>query len=387
MDSIPLINAEDNSAAGATVSVDEMLDTAEHMAMTCTGCGLCAKDCKFLQKHGNPGEIAQGLYGGSIEPKLAYACSMCGLCGAVCPVKMEPRILFKAMRRQAVRDGVADLKPYKRLLSYEAIGASPRYSFHHLPDGCKSVLFPGCNLPGTRPATARWLIETLRGIDPALGVVLDCCHKPSEDLGREDHFRAMFEPLKTLLTRNGVERVLVACPNCFGIFKSYAPELEIVTVYQELAGADLIPARSGGWQAIVHDPCAIRDDAETHAAVRKLVDGIGGQIKEAKHSGKKTICCGEGGAVGFIDREIAGAWTAMRKDEAAGNPVVTYCGGCAGMLGRSMETLHVLDLLANPDLIPGKRPKTSGWPWTYLNRLRLKKELAGLATGGVSGPR
>lgn len=365
-----------------------LFDQAEHMAMKCTGGGVCAKDCGFLQRYGKPGEIAKAFCSGGIDPNIAYECSMCGLCSSVCPAGLDPRGLFQAMRRQAVTDGTANLKPYRRLLAYERKGASSRYSFYHLPEGCNSVLFPGCTLPGTRPGATRWLIDTLRGIDPDMGVVLDCCHKPSEDLGCVDYFGHMFGSLKDVLTSNGVLRVLVACPNCYATFARYAPELEIVTVYEELASNGLaVGPAADDWSVAVHDPCAVREHVDAHAAVRQLIGILGGNVEETRHSGQKTICCGEGGAVGFANGKLAKTWTSMRANEANGNPVVTYCAGCAGMLSRSMDTLHLLDLLANPGLARGGRLKVSGWPMTYLNRLRLKKELARQANGGIISQR
>ena len=383
----PLQQMDEKPAPPAYRDVDGLLEKAQRLALACTGCGLCAKDCGFLQQYGTPGEIAQRLCNGKEAARLAYECSMCGLCNVVCPVDLNPRTFFADMRRQAVDYGTANLRPYRRLLAYEAKGASPRYSFYHLPENCRSVLFPGCTLPGTRPEATQWLIDTMRGREPSLGVVLDCCHKPSEDLGRMEHFQAMFDPLKDLMLANGVERVLVACPNCHATFAKYAPELEITTVYEELTAGGIHNSPAAFWVAAVHDPCAIRGNTGAHSAVRDLIGMLGGGIQETKHSGEKTICCGEGGAVGFVNPGLAKGWTGMRAREANGNRVVTYCAGCAGMLTRQMDAVHILDLLVSPSAPEDHRPKVSGWPWTYFNRLRLKKDLARRAVGGLISQR
>ncbi len=364
-----------------------LIDQAQRLAMACTNCGLCAKECGFLQQYGTPGEIAQRLCNGEAAARLAYECGMCGLCTEVCPVGLDSRAFFEGMRRQAVDNGTVNLRPYRRLLAYEAKGASPRYSFYHLPEGCRSVLFPGCTLPGTRPGATRWLIETLRNREPGLGVVLDCCHKPSEDLGRMGHFQAMFNPLKDLLRTNGVERVLVACPNCHATFAKYASELETITVYEELAGSVTGYSPAAFWIAAVHDPCAVRGNTSVHSAVRELIGILGGSVQETKHSEKETICCGEGGGVGCVNPRLANVWTDMRARETDGRRVVTYCAGCAGTLSRRMDAVHVLDLLYDPLVVENHRPKVSGWPWTYLNRLRLKKDLARQTVGGLISQR
>jgi heterodisulfide reductase subunit B len=65
---------------------------------------------------------------------------------------------------------------------------------------------------------------------PGLGIVLDCCSKPSHDLGREKVFQLMFGELKDYLFENGARNVLVACPNCHKVFKDYGDGLTVKTV-------------------------------------------------------------------------------------------------------------------------------------------------------------
>ena len=62
------------------------------------------------------------------------------------------------------------------------------------------------------------LYEYLNKTIPGLGIVLDCCTKPSHDLGREGYFNSMFQEMKDFLVQNGVGGEMVACPNCFKIF-------------------------------------------------------------------------------------------------------------------------------------------------------------------------
>ena len=45
-----------------------------------------------------------------------------------------------------------------------------------------------------------------------IGIVLDCCTKPSHDLGDEEHFNAMFGEMKDYLLSQGIKTVLLACP-------------------------------------------------------------------------------------------------------------------------------------------------------------------------------
>lgn len=349
------------------------------VAQTCTACGNCRRQCLFLERQGLPGAIAQALDPAQpAQLTMAFGCSLCGLCAAVCPEGLDPARLFLEMRRQAVAQGVGDLPAHRGLLAYQDRGLSRRYTWHALPPGCRTVFFPGCNLPGSRPRQTWALFERLRQADPALGLVLDCCAKPSHDLGRQAEFLAAFGELRDWLAAQGVERVLTACPNCQRVFAQYGQPLTARTVYQELAQA-LPPGAPpeplpGVWT--LHDPCALRQDSASQQAVRALAARAGLALEEMPHHGRLTFCCGEGGGVAAQEPSLAQAWSQRRTQEAQGRRVLTYCGGCAARLGRSLPTSHLLDLLEGPQAasqaLAGQVPVSKA-PFTYLNRLRFKR--------------
>ena len=147
---------------------------------------------------------------------------------------------------------------------------------------------------------------------------MDCCTKPSHDLGREDYFQAMFGEMKSYLVDKGIQTVLVACPNCYQIFKNLGHPLQVKTVYEVLA--EIVPGNTpkGLGVVTVHDPCVTRFEKPIQDAVRALIQNQGGTIEEMEHQRAKTICCGEGGAVGFIAPDLAESWGVQIKSEAQG---------------------------------------------------------------------
>jgi len=70
----------------------------------CTKCKACQKECAFLRKYGKPGEIAEA-YDPADDHNLAMAfeCSLCRLCAAGCPAKINPAVMFLEMRRERMR--------------------------------------------------------------------------------------------------------------------------------------------------------------------------------------------------------------------------------------------------------------------------------------------
>ncbi|MCI5121781.1 MAG: hypothetical protein D3908_11435, partial [Candidatus Electrothrix sp. AUS4] len=195
----------------------------------CIECGLCVRQCSFLQEYGTPKAIASSWRPDSkAGQQLPFACNLCGLCTAVCPPKvgLDPRAMFLAMRQQVVANGNAPFPEYKPLLTYEKSGTSSLFSCFALPENCDTVLFPGCAFAGTRPARLLELYAHLRQSIPTLGMVLGCCTKPSHDLGRRDFFHSRFGELRQALMDQRIRRVLVLCPSCHAVFKQYGAPLQ-----------------------------------------------------------------------------------------------------------------------------------------------------------------
>ncbi|MCF8056988.1 MAG: VTT domain-containing protein [Desulfocapsa sp.] len=291
------------------------------------------------------------------------------------------------MRRESVARGAQDFSGYGIILNYESKGTSKLYSYYALPEQCDTVLFPGCTLPGTRPDKVMSLFGHLQKTIPGLGLVLDCCTKPSHDLGRDKHFHAMFNEMQEYLLQNGVKNVLVACPNCYRVFSEYGDSLKVKTVYEYLAETSLPATPNIPVVITIHDPCSTRDEVQIHAAIRKLATKKSLQIEEMKHNGPKTICCGEGGSVGCVNPDYSKGWGARRKKEAGGTRILTYCAGCANFLSSVNPTSHMLDLLFDPEATLAGKSKVSKAPWTYLNRLRLKNQFKKKIHAAVSRER
>jgi Fe-S oxidoreductase len=340
----------------------------------CISCGLCRQECRYLQTYGLPIEQAKAALGEKLELTQIFNCSLCGLCTAVCPQEIDPAGQFAALRREAVTRNIGTFKEHNPLTGYEKWGGSTTFSWYGLPDGCETVFFPGCALPGTRPKRVEQVIEVLRQDIQNLGVVLDCCTKPSHDLGRMDYFSHSFTRIRNTLVEAGVKKVLVACPNCFRMFDQYGDGLEVQTIYELLAGHDFAALKLQG-EVTVHDPCGVREQTQVHKAVRELLVTTGLSVMEMKHHGRKTVCCGEGGAVGYLNRDFAEAWTNIRAKEAAGTHIITYCAGCTHFLDRLTPTSHILDLLFEGRKTMAGKVRVTRSPFTWLNRLLLKLKL------------
>jgi Fe-S oxidoreductase len=307
-----------------------------------------------------------------LQDAPAFECSLCGMCSAVCPHSLKPAEMFLEMRRESYRrDCVGDVSSCV-YLGFEKRGISPRLTYYALPKACSTVLFPGCALSATRPETVLDLYTVLQRRIPSLGMVLDCCTKPSHDMGRSEFFENVFGEMRRYLLSNGVRRVLTACPSCHKVFKTHGGDLMVETVYEALA-AERKTVRIDSRQTVtIHDPCALRFDEPVQAAVRALLSAQGFHIEEMPHHGATTFCCGEGASVSCTAPELAETWGRRRAEEACGRQIVTYCAGCDATLGKIVETRHILDILFPRRQAAGKRRAMPGFPRTCWNRLWLK---------------
>lgn len=334
----------------------------------CTGCNLCVRECSFLQKVGNPAEVAAA----GEHACNPFECTLCGLCAAVCPVGVDPSRYFLQQRLEQRRRLGADDPRHSPLIAYERKGTSRLFTFYGLPQGCDTVFFPGCALPGTRPDVVMNVYEQLRERFPQLGIVLDCCLKPSHDLGREEHFSNVFGEMRDYLSRHGIRNVLVACPNCQRIFSEHGGEIAVQTVYELLAELPSPAPGTLSGEAVIHDPCVARFAPAVQEAARTLAAGRGVKVAEMGHSRKRTICCGRGGGANFVAPRMMEEAIVARVAEAGGRPMLTYCAACAGTFAAKTRSLHLLDLWFSPAEALAGKVRVARAPFTYLNRIRLK---------------
>ncbi len=345
-----------------------------NLAKECAGCDLCVKDCAFLKRYGNPGTIANDFLGGNRNELISFECSLCSLCTSICPKDLDPCTAFLGLRSKVFAATREVLPEHRGILAYEKKGLSQRYSLYKLPEACSTVFFPGCTFTGTRATRTEQIYAWLGQQIPNTGIVLDCCTKPSHDLGRDDFFNTHFSAMEDFLVGNGVKKVITACPNCYKVFSTYAQKLKTESIYEILAETGVMTTSKISGCVTIHDPCVTRFETGIHDSVRKLVKDQGLEIKEMEHCREKTTCCGEGGAAFAVTPDLASVWRKRRKEEAGNNRIITYCAGCCAFLGKSVRTDHLLDLLFEPEKTMNGSVKRSTPPFTYLARINLKRK-------------
>jgi glutamate synthase (NADPH/NADH) small chain len=342
-------------------------------------CGLCVKDCEFLEKHcDSPKDLARNIKAGLENEetlKMAYSCNVCSLCSTVCPEDLDTGTLLLEARRVAVSTGRGPLPQHKPIVSYFNAGVSKTFSMVMPEPGrsrSKRLFFTGCALPAVAPQNTRKVYDELRKYYPGTGVMMYCCGAPVELLGMDAPFAKAREEILRMAESVGAEELIPACPDCAHTLKSNVPELKITTVWEMLSEHWQPPRLREGSTVSIHDSCKARHEPGLHGAVRNLIEGGGGAVEDVEYAGELARCCGFGGMIYPVDSELSQNISRRRGNESP-LPMITYCAGCRMALkGIGKDSIHILDFLYSPDLDKAIDSKPPGSIPRYFNRFRTK---------------
>lgn len=348
----------------------------------CIGCKLCMAGCPMLEEFcKNPKDLLKHLEDKKCFTKdLPYSCLLCGFCESVCPKGVSFKNLFLQYRRLILKTTAGKNPKGLNLVGtrmHQGLSFSP--IFCKEPVGTsKKVFFPGCSMMATTPHLVKKLFVFLNEEYENIGFWNACCGKPTNFLGDKIKFSKYILILKNYIKKNNVTEVLVACENCFAVFKEYFPNIKTTSVYSFIAQKKLPKNLLDKYEdnnltVNIHDPCPIRYEKELHDAIRKIVLELGIKIEELKYSREKTLCCGAGGLVGQNFPNISSKHTLRRANECK-FPVVTYCRECVNRLNSvdGCKTFHILDLLFSDDPKNVKSDYKVSAVSAWLNRLTFK---------------
>jgi NADPH-dependent glutamate synthase beta subunit-like oxidoreductase len=352
-------------------------------------CSQCVKNCPFLQNYvtGDP-RTEMGMVNilrtrGAAEPAIPYSCHVCGLCQAVCPKDLHAGLACLEFRRHLVAIGKGPLPQHRGIQNYVKWGTSPTFTLTR-PDPAtgraERVFFPGCSLPGHSPALVRAAYGYLRGRLPHTGIILNCCGAPTNLLGEQAAFEQVGRQVAAEIASLGAGEIIAACTHCLETLAVHLPGVRIRSLYEVMLELGLpTGAKARAPQVFnIHDACGARHAPQIHAAVRRLVTEMGHRYEEMDHSQERSICCGSGGMAPAVNAPLAQKMTEFRLSEAD-HDLVSYCASCqARFAGAGRPSLHLLDLVFNPDWFHTRTTPPSGSLRRWWRRWRLKRHCQNL---------
>ena len=212
---------------------------------------------------------------------------------------------------------------------------------------------PGCSLASYNP---RWVEKTgeyLKEVLPDLSLILKCCGKPTRDIGQQQLFEERFDGTRRDIREAGIERMILACPNCKKLFdqESDTTNLSLWELFPMVGIPEEMRNKGADSDVVfvIHDPCSARMDQRLCQGVRWLLGELGYRYVESEYRGEHTLCCGFGGQVRPAEPRMAERVMARRLETLGNYPVATCCATCRSAFAQAhVPAWHLLDLLWGP---------------------------------------
>jgi Fe-S oxidoreductase len=304
---------------------------------SCTECGRCQDACpawatgkilspKLLIMGVRDQVLAQStepIVGNGVPEQMIWDCVTCGACVEACPVSIEhidhivdlrrSRVMvdsqFPAEAEPMLRDVERSSNPWgkpqtERAAWAEELGVRVLEPGDPAPD---YLYWVGCaasfdeRAKKSAQSTAKLLQKA--GVDFAiLGPREACTGDPARRMGNEYVFQAYAEQNVATLKENRVRKIVASCPHCFntlaneyGDFGGNYEVLHHTELLAELVRDGRLQPKADAKPITYHDSCYLARHNDVRTEPRELVAAVG-QPVEMKRSGKKTFCCGAGGA-------------------------------------------------------------------------------------------
>ena len=365
-------------------------------SFSCTECGRCQDACpayatgKILSpklvimgvRDHVLAQNAEPILGNGVPEQMIWDCVTCGACVEACPVSIEhidhivdlrrSRVMVDAtfpaeaepMLRDVERAGNPWGKPQTERGAWaEELGVrvlepgdpAPEYLYWV---GCAASFDERAR--ASAEATAKLLQRA--GVDFAiLGPREACTGDPARRMGNEYVFQSYAEQNVATLHESGVTKIVASCPHCFntlaneyGDFGGRYEVLHHTELLADLVERGRLRPKVGATPITYHDSCYLARHNDVLLQPRKLVEAVGRPVEMAR-SGKKTFCCGAGGAHMWME-EQGTPINAERAREAVATGAETLavaCPFCTVMLddgiretGAAMRVADVSTLLA-----------------------------------------
>ena len=314
--------------------------------------------------------------------QMAFSCTHCGLCAHMCPQDIDFGKLFTASKQAFAHDKKV-LKKY----GYGGVIFHQKSSFSKLFSTTKKfttgeythmAFMPGCALSSYSPNLVHTVFHYLQSHCSGIGFIQQCCGTPTRAMGDMEQFKQYHSQLEADLAQMGATTVVTACENCFMSIKTYAPHINIVSLYSLLAQIGLPETAKGRHlnapTMALHDPCPTRYETKIHKDVRILLAQIGLPYEEFKQNREKTLCCGSGGMLELTHAALAHEQMKTRAHQTECESIVSYCQSCAESMNKGGKNgVHLLDLIFNPQFT--MRQEKQGifkkWYNRFISRQRI----------------
>lgn len=305
-----------------------------------------------------------------------YDCTLCGRCATVCPVNIETRSLWIAMRETLIDQGV-----YPETFDHLREMVTTQYNISgdnnedrliwsenlpQVPEGvagkeqAEVVYFVGCvaSFYPRSYSVPQSLVEIFEQADVdylTLGGEEWCCGFPLIIAGMgEAAVEAMRHNLEAV-RRAGAKRLVAACPSCYHTWKHDYPSilgeplgfevLHATEALEEIIDTGRIELKPFKRPVTYHDPCDLGRTSGVYEAPRNVIRAIPDvTFTEMERHHEYSLCCGGGGDVEMADKDLTAAVAQRRVEEAAAveaQVILSACQQCERTLAEAARRARI----------------------------------------------
>jgi glutamate synthase (NADPH/NADH) small chain len=353
-------------------------------------CLECVKACKYLEHYESyprkyVREIANNVnlaIGIRKSKKMINDCTLCGLCGEICPNNLNMADVCKQAREEMIDKGIMPLAIHDFAIRDMIFSNSDKFAMHKNESETqksKFLFFPGCQLSALSPEYIGNIYkDLLKRLSGGVGLMLGCCGAPADWAGRKELFDEVLKDFYSKWEEMGSPKVIFACSTCYQITKNHLPQIPIVSlweIYDEYGLPNNLNTKNENKVVAVHDACTTRYEEKIHESVRNILKQLGYTVEELTYSKGKTECCGYGGLVNLVNQELGEKIIKKRIEESSRN-YVAYCAMCKEYFAsKGKATWHLLDLIYGNDDEKFATKEGPGYSQRHENRIKLKKRL------------
>ena len=348
----------------------------------CDECGACLDVCPTYKVTQNEefspiGRIkaARKIFQNEeITPRMVesiYNCPECHLCTNVCPYDIDVPEIIAQSRAELVRKGLGPLERHNRVIEGiqrlgNSVNGDPSKRLDWLPEAfsthkSNTLFFVGClaSYLVTDAAISSYLL--LKKLDVDFMILTDegCCGIYYYEAGRLDLAREKFEENVNRFKKLGIKRVITICAGCYHCFKRLYPHLlgsvdfEVVHIIQllpSLLKEKGIKMEPKGVEVTYQDPCRLGRVEGFYDEPREALALCGIKVNEPPENRENAPCCGAGGAVRSVYRDLSVKLASQILDQAPVTPIVTPCTFCqfnlgyaSGKTGSNKKIVYITD--------------------------------------------
>jgi Fe-S oxidoreductase len=305
---------------------DHYIKEKERFLENCTQCGLCAEGCPILPYTDISGISSQDIQEGVFEfmdsgipNQMAYtkafACMECFKCTVdMCPEELNPMLINELIKGEYISKGLAN-KAYRHakepdsaqrvLASVQVSGIEyNKITTPSAKQNARYVFFAGCNVYFQPEKILNTLdIMDAIGDDYAFLPGLDyCCGDSHLFMGEVDEGTKRAEELVETIAGLQPEAAVLWCPTCqCRVENTIAPTMDIpfkiLSFPQYLASKmkKLPLTRAVAGTVTLHEACKSAYTGVDRNGPREVLQQLPGvTLREMKHHGRDTLCCGSG---------------------------------------------------------------------------------------------